>query len=178
MMALPSNAAKHLVFKNVEINGSVEDVKNALSKKGFKYEENNNRVPLMIGSFAGYSDVEVNIIPQASSDKVCAIRAELPPRLSWVKLENDYTGLKDKLKRKYGNPVEEVETFSGSKPEDSSAKLVALIVNNCTYRSVFECKEGKITLFLKHQGPICYVALLYEDRINSEESEKTVMSEL
>ena len=156
-----ANAQKPLTFNKVEIKGSTDEMVAALAKKGFKYEETNG-VPLVIGKFAGYSDVEVNIIPGADST-VCAIRAEIPPRLSWVKLENDYSGLKAMLTKQYGKPVEEVEEFQDGPFEESSGKLVSLIKGKCTFRTVFAPKEGKITLMLKHQGPICYACILYEN---------------
>lgn len=180
LAAVPAaaDAQKHLTFKGVEIDGTTDDMVTALGKKGFKYEETNNGVPLVIGYFAGYSDVEVNILPFNESGLVYAVRAEFPPRLSWVKLENDYTGLKEKLAKKYGKPVEQVEEFRDGPHEDSSAKLVSLIKNNCTYKSVFKCKEGSITIFLKHQGPICYTCLLYEDKLNASRAEKSIISDL
>ena len=157
-----ANAQKPLTFNKVEIKGSTDEMVAALGRKGFKYEETNDGVPLVIGKFAGYSDVEVNIIPDADST-VCAIRAEIPPRLSWVKLENDYSGLKAMLTKQYGKPVEEVEEFQDGPFEESSGKLVSLIKGKCTFRTVFAPKEGKITLMLKHQGPICYACILYEN---------------
>ena len=155
-------AQKPLTFNKVEIKGTPDEMVAALAKKGFKYEETNDGVPLVIGKFAGYSDVEVNVIPGADST-VCAIRAEIPPRLSWVKLENDYSSLKSMLTKQYGKPVEEVEEFKDGPFEESSGKLVSLIKNNCTFRTVFEAPEGKVTLMLKHQGPICFACVLYEN---------------
>lgn len=163
MLLIPGAfAQKPLTFNKVEIKGTTDEMTAALEKKGFKYEETNDGVPLVIGRFAGYSDVEVNIIP-GEDGQVCAIRAEIPPRLSWVKLENDYSALKSMLTKQYGKPQEVVEEFKDGPFEESSGKLVSLIKNNCTYRSAFECKEGKITLMLKHQGPICYACILYEN---------------
>ena len=163
MLLIPgANAQKRLTFNKVEIKGTTDEMVAALAKKGFNYEETNDGVPLVIGKFAGYSDVEVNIIPGADST-VCAIRAEIPPRLSWVKLENDYSSLKSMLTKQYGKPVEQVEEFKDGPFEESSGKLVSLIKNNCTFRTVYSVKEGKITLMLKHQGPICYACILYEN---------------
>ena len=159
-----ASAQKPLTFNKVEIKGTTDEMVAALGKKGFKYEETNDGVPLVIGKFAGYSDVEVNIIPNEDGNAV-AVRAEIPPRLSWVKLENDYSSLKSMLTKQYGKPVEEVEEFKDGPFEESSGKLVSLIKNNCTFRSVFEAKEGKITLMLKHQGPICYACILYENAV-------------
>ena len=67
--------------------------------------------------------------------------------------------------KQYGKPVEVVEEFKDGPFEESSGKLVSLIKSNCTFRSVFETKEGKITLMLKHQGPICYACILYENAV-------------
>jgi len=164
-------AQKHLVFtKGVQIDGKPTEMVSALAKKGFKYEETNDGVPLVIGKYEGYSDVEVNIIPKQGSDKVCAIRAELPARLSWVKLENDYADMKARLEKKYGKPSDCEEIFTDGPKEESSAKLVSLINNRCRYRTVFSCNEGKITLTLKHFGPICFVCVLYEDALNNAET--------
>ena len=162
---LPSaNAQKPLTFNKVEIKGTADEMTTALSRKGFKYEETNDGVPLVIGKFAGYSDVEVNIIP-GEDGQVCAISAEIPPRLSWVKLENDYSSIKGMLVKQFGKPSEVVEEFKDGPFEESSEKLVSLIKNRCTYRSVFESEEGKVTLMLKHQGPICFVCVLYENAL-------------
>jgi hypothetical protein len=59
--------------------------------------------------------------------------------------------------------VEEVEEFKDGPFEESSGKLVSLIKNNCTYRTVYKAPEGKVTLMLKHQGPICFACVLYEN---------------
>ncbi|MBQ9309497.1 MAG: hypothetical protein IJ222_01360 [Bacteroidales bacterium] len=160
-----ASAQKPLTFSKVEIKGTVDEMTAALGRKGFKYEETNDGVPLVIGKYAGYSDVEVNIIPKEGSNEAAAIRAEIPPRLSWVKLENDYSSVKAMLTKQYGKPVEETETFRDGPFEESSEKLVSLIKNRCTFRSVFECPEGKVTLTLKHQGPICFVCVLYENAL-------------
>ena len=69
------------------------------------------------------------------------------------------------LVKQYGKPAEVVEEFKDGPFEESSEKLVSLIKNRCTYRSVFEPAEGKITLMLKHQGPICFVCVLYENAL-------------
>ena len=161
---IPVSAQKPLTFSKVEIKGTPDEMTAALGKKGFKYEETNDGVPLVIGKYAGYSDVEVNIIP-GENGQVCAIRAEIPPRLSWVKLENDYSSIKALLGKQFGGPVEVVEEFKDGPFEESSEKLVSLIKNRCTYRSVFESSEGKVTLTLKHQGPICFVCVLYENAL-------------
>ena len=175
---IPASAGKHLAFKGVEITGSKDEMVSALSKKGFRYEEENNGVPLVIGSFAGYKDVEVNIVPAPTSDEVVAIRAEFTARMSWVKLENDYSTLKDLLIKKYGEPVQVVEEFRDGPHDESAKKLVSLIRNNCTWKSVFEAKEGRITLYMKHQGPICCVCMLYEDNAGSKAAEKAVLKEI
>jgi len=156
-----ASAQKSLSFNKVEIKGTAEEMTAALAKKGFTYEETNDGVPLVIGKFAGYSDVEVNIIP-GEDGQVRAIRAEIPPRLSWVKLENDYNSVKSMLTKQFGKCVEDVAEFKDGPFEESSEKLVSLIKNKCTYRSVFEDESGKVTLSLKHQGPICFVCVLYE----------------
>ena len=164
LAVLPASAQKRLSFNKVEIKGTADEMTAALGKKGFKYEETNDGVPLVIGKFAGYSDVEVNIIP-GEDGQVCAIRAEIPPRLSWVKLENDYSSLKAMLEKQFGAHKESVEEFTGGPYEESSEKLMALIKNKCNYRTVFSSAEGKVTLTLKHQGPICFVCVLYENAL-------------
>lgn len=162
---LAAYAQKHLVFtKGVEIKGTKTEMVAALAKKGFKYEETNDGVPLMIGKFEGFSDSEVNIVSKAGTDFVCAIRAELPARISWVKLENDYSEMKARMKKRFGEPRECVEEFKDS-PDGTHAKLVSLINNRCNYRTVYACDEGTVTLSLKHFGPICFVCVLFEDAL-------------
>ena len=50
---IPAFAGGHLSFKGVEIKGTKEEMVIALGKKGFRFEENNNGTPLVIGNFAG-----------------------------------------------------------------------------------------------------------------------------
>ena len=175
---IPASAGKHLSFKGVEITGSKDEMVAALSKKGFRYEEENNGVPLLIGNFAGFKDVEVNIISATTSDQVISIRAEFPVKMSWVKLENDYSTLKSLLIKKYGEPAEVVEEFRDGPHDESAKKLVSLIRGHCTWKSVFEMSEGRITLYMKHQGPICCVCMLYEDNAGSKAAEKAVLKEI
>lgn len=178
MAMIPASAGKHLSFKGVEINGSKDEMVAALAKKGFRYEEENNGVPLVIGNFAGYRDVEVNVIPDFSSNEVIAIRAEFPVRMNWVKLEKDYSTLKELLIKKYGEPAEVTEVFRDGPHDESAKKLVSLIRGNCIWESVFVCKEGKITLYMKHQGPICCVCLYYQDNAGSKTAEKAMLKDI
>ena len=175
---LPASAGKHLSFKGVEITGSKDEMVAALSKKGFRYEEENNGVPLVIGNFAGYRDVEVNVIPSVSSGEVTAIRAEFPVKMNWVKLENDYSTLKALLIKKYGEPTQVMEEFRDGPHDESGKKLVSLIRGNCIWQSIFELKEGRITLYMKHQGPICCVCMLYEDNAGTQAAEKAVLKDI
>lgn len=175
---IPVFAGGHLSFKGVEIKGTKEEMVIALGKKGFRFEENNNGTPLVIGNFAGYKDVEVNIIGPVGSDNVTALRAEFPVKMSWVKLENDYETLKALLIKKYGEPSEVVEEFRDGPHDESSKKLMSLIRNNCTWKSVFELKEGRISVYMKHQGPICCVCMLYEDAQAAASEEKAVLKEI
>ena len=166
-LAFEASAQKHLVFtKGVEIKGTKVEMVSALAKKGFTYEESNDGMPLLIGKFEGYSDSEINVLSRPGSDIACAIRAELPARLSWVKLVNDYDDMKKKLTKRFGKPAEVEESFADD-PGESSEKLVSLINNRCTYRSVFSCDEGKVTLTLKHFGPVCFVCVLFEDALSN-----------
>ncbi|MBO4427310.1 MAG: hypothetical protein J5771_02340 [Bacteroidales bacterium] len=178
MAMIPASAGKHLSFKGVEITGTKDEMVAALSKKGFRYEEENDGVPLVIGTFAGFRDVEVNVIPAVTGDEVVAIRAEFPVKMNWVKLENDYSTLKSLLIKKYGEPAEVVEEFRDGPHDESGKKLLSLIRNNCTWKSVFDMKEGRITLFMKHQGPICCVCMLYEDNAGTKAVEKAVLKEI
>ncbi|MBK8369813.1 MAG: hypothetical protein IPL20_00260 [Saprospiraceae bacterium] len=165
-----TNESKHLTFKGVPIDGTLNEYVLKMKKNGFVHEGTEDGIAFMRGEFAGYKDCVIGIATLKEKDLVHKIVVLFSPRETWSDLSGNYFNLKEMLTEKYGEPSEVVEKFdSNYQPDDDDEKMYKVKFDNCKYYSVFETEKGTIELSIDHESVIrCFVLLKYFDKINGE----------
>lgn len=177
--------SEHLTFKNIPIDGTLNQFVANIKAAGFKSEYSQDGIVGLRGDFAGYKDCVVFVSALKNKDLVSGVVVFFPDPLStWSSLETIYTKLKEMLTTKYGNPDEVIEEFqSRIKPEDDKSRLYELRNDRCDYHTLFCTEKGNILLQLTHLNFVFFnsvfcVTLAYRDKINSLEVEAAAMDDL
>lgn len=157
----------HLSFKGIPIDGPYNSFIAKLKQKGFKQDLSDSRV--LSGNFAGYSDCKIVVRQNKERDVVFAVGVITPPEDTWKNLSASYYHLKDMLITKYGKPYEEIEEFQRPYMADSdNSKMHEVKMGHYVYKTVFVEENGDIVLSISQvEHEICYIQLLYIDKINN-----------
>ncbi len=161
---------KHLKFKGVPIDGTLNEYVSKMKKSGFTLVGTEDGVAMLKGDFAAYKDCIVGVATLKGKDLVSKITVIFPERDNWSSLSSNYYNLKELLTEKYGEPSEIVEKFDTDyKPEDDYTKMNYVKLNNCKYYTTFELENGTIQLSIENEGiSSSFVMLSYFDKINSK----------
>jgi len=165
-----AQAADHLIFKGVPIDGTLSEYVTKMKQQGFTPIGAENGVSILKGDFASYKDCIVGVVTLEQKDLVSRITVIFPERGAWSSLVGNYFDLKEMLTQKYGEPTEYVEEFdSYSEPKDDGSRMNQVMFDNCKYYTTYETDKGTIQLSIEHDGVLsCYVMLAYFDKINSD----------
>ena len=165
-----SDTTKHLTFKGVPIDGTLNDYVYKMKKSGFTLIGTEDGVAMLKGDFAAYKDCIIGVATLKQKDLVSKITVIFPERETWSSLSSNYYNLKELLTEKYGDPSEIVEKFdSYSEPKNDNSKMHEVGMNNCKYYTTFEIENGSIQLSIENDGfSKSYVILSYFDKINSK----------
>ena len=164
-----SDTTKHLTFKGIPIDGTLDDYVSKMKHNGFTYTQTQDGTAILNGDFAGYKDCTVGVSTLKEKDLVYAIVVIFSQKNTWSTLSGNYFDLKQMLTEKYGNPSEIVEQFDGySQPRDDEGRMYKVKFDNCKYSSIWQTDKGEIKLSIGHSGvTTCFVNLAYFDKINS-----------
>lgn len=178
--AFCQEAANHLKFKGVPIDGTLNEYVSKMKQKGFRYQGTEDGIALLEGDFAGYKGCSIGVTTLKQKDLVSKIAVLFPSQETWRGLSNNYFSLKEMLTEKYGKPIEEIEKWdSYSEPSNDGEKIYNVKFDKCKYYAIFETNEGDIQLSISHNRVLsCYVILLYVDRINSNIVRNEAMDDL
>lgn len=175
----PQDQTKHLTFKGIPIDGSIDEFAAHLKAAGMTYYGKQDNIVAFTGDFAGYKECIITVIPSPSTGRACGVGVIFPPQEEWGSLESQYTLLKAMLTEKYGKPSECVEEFRSYTGDDNMLKLLALQSDNCTWYTLFEQPEGIIRLSSACVDQInCSVTLVYMDRSAGEAYATAAMDDL
>ncbi len=158
------HAGRHLTFKGVEINGTLDEVVEQLCQKGYKVENHIDSKISLRGEFAGLSNCEIVVQKDALLDIVYMVAAFFVVDDNWDTLKDVYFKYKDIYSKKYGVP-KSYEFFTSPFEDGEGQELEALKTGNCTYLSIYELENGRIIVSILKEGG---VAAIYTDKINSE----------
>ncbi len=160
--------SKHMTFKGVPIDGTLEECVSRLEKVGFTHLWTDDGTAMLQGDFAGYKECKIDVFT-CSNSKVYGIGIEFPIQNDWTSLEANYQHLKNMLIAKYNKPFECTEGFQGDiSPKDNIDKLLRLKRGECTYKTSFITSDGYVILTLGHNDlGACGVVLLYADGVNA-----------
>lgn len=165
-----SQTSKHLIFKGVPIDGTLNEYVTKMKQNGFTHLGTENGTAVLKGDFAGYKDCSVGVSILKQKDLVHKIAVIFPDKETWSTLSGNYYDLKQMLTEKYGEPSESLEKFNTSlEPKDDFYKMHNVKMDNCKYYSGFQTEKGTIELSIEHDGAAqCFVRLAYFDKINSD----------
>ncbi len=175
-----TDSSKHLTFKGVPLDGTLDDYVSKMRKSGFKLVSRENGIAVLQGDFAGYKDCYVGVSTLDQKDLVHKIGVMFPEKDNWSKLSGNYFDLKTLLTEKYGKPSDVVETFERSSgARDDQAKMYEVKFDRCKYYSTWETDKGEIQLSIDHDSVLsCFVRLVYFDKLNSAAIKKQALDDL
>lgn len=174
LMSMPLCAEKgthHFSFKGIPIDGAMSTFQSSAEANGFVMLKKTARTVLLFGEYAGYQ-CRVLVESLSHQDCVWGLTAYLPSCDSWTTLYQTYKSFKDDFTTLYGSPVNCTETFLGGEPIDDAQKFLAVKMDRCMYKSVFETETGQVDLVIWHESENgCYVLVSYIDKENSMKQE-------
>ena len=158
---------KHLLFKQFPISGDVNSFIQNLMSVGYTLKEPYNftyNAASLNGSFAGNHDCSIIVLGTPKTHITYCVMIFLKEHHIWYSIKSEYMKIKDQLTKKYGTP-QSYEYFSDPYYEGDGSELTALFSEHCTYLSIFEVTNGKITVSMTSDAK---VLISYQDTINYE----------
>jgi hypothetical protein len=174
------DSSKHLTFKGVALDGTLDRYVSKMKQTGFRHLSTKDGIAMLQGDFAGYKDCYVVVSTLKQKDLVHKIGVVFSEKETWATLSGNYFNLKEMLTEKYGNPSDVVEQFEGhSQPDDDGSKMYEVKFDRCRYYSTWETNKGDIQLSIDHNSVTsCFVKLMYFDKVNSESVKKQALDDL
>jgi len=173
-----SDTSKHLAFKGVPIDGTLEDYILKMKISGFTHKGTKDGVAILEGDFASYKNCVVGVSTLKQKNLVSKIVVLFPNVETWSDLSSNYFNLKELLTEKYSNPSESIEKFQSFTPDDDGSKLTQVQLGACKYYSTFETEKGSIQLTIEHDGSRCFIKLAYFDKLNGDTIKKQALDDL
>lgn len=177
---LTTDTTKHLTFKGVAIDGTLDQYVSKMKQNGFNHLSTEDGTAILEGDFAGYKGCHVGVSIVKPKNLVHKIEVLFPEIETWSKLLGNYFDLKVMLIEKYGNPSEVLEKFDTRlEPKNDELKIHEVKLDNCKYYSIWKTDNGNIQLSIEHnRGLTCFVKLAYFDKINSAVIKKQAIDDL
>jgi hypothetical protein len=167
LFVLYGYSQEHLTFKNVPLNGNINNFAKELVKQGFTVKETKGNVITMSGSYIN-RQCEVLIFASKKANIVWKVAIYLPEETNWYSIKNDYLKLKEQFITKYGIG-KSYEFFSDPYYEGDGYEMQAVKLEKCNYIIYWEKPEGNVTLSISKYRQI---KVSYEDSINSALDDK------
>lgn len=134
----------HILFKQVPVDGSLEEFTSNLRAVGMSFLGIRDDEALMEGRFAGVDGAKVRAF--ASGGVTWKVVADLPAFENWTSVKKQYLFFKRSLASKYVVEPKSVERFPAYCPEGSAREHVAFREETATYTSEFSVPNGTVTL--------------------------------
>lgn len=149
LVALSSFAQnEHFEFCGVPIDCKMEVFVGKCNAKGFSVLEHTEYTTLLSGTY-GNSHCRVLVERLPKEDCVWGVTIMFPSAKDWGQLYSLYRAYKDSLSQKYGAPVHCVEYFHhASKDMSDAEKLRHLQQDACSYKTVFDTKNGQVDVVI------------------------------
>ena len=166
----------HLRFKDIEIDGPVEDFNTKIESL-----ENFRKIApsKFVGLFAGYSGCRIDVFDIKGT--VWKVKVSFPSSELWPVVKEQYHKLKDWFCYKYVvSPVVVKENLHKKYAEGSGKEIWGFENHLSTYMCSFDFTEGTTVLYVefdKASGGVM-VCIDYVDRINSIMKEENDMMDL
>lgn len=162
--------SKHLEFKGIPIDGTVNEFVAKLEKLGYILTEKEKDGAFLSGQFTG-KEATIVVMGTMKSSTVSMVCVQLPKNNTWFGAKSEYMYYKELFTQKYGEPSRHREGFDRPYYEGDGYELSALSRGKCHYTSLFVVENGTIMISLGNGGRL---SIFYEDTINSkiDEAEK------
>lgn len=161
------NKGKHLIIKNILINGNVQDFVDRMTMTGCRLEkpfDNNGFFAIMKGNFLGEENCEFYICATSSSNTVHNVQVRIPIHLKvWNEIYYIYRRCKEMIISQYGKPQYEKEMFYYPFSEGDGQEISALINRHIRFETIVEAVYGDITIEILPD----YILVMYDDKKNS-----------
>lgn len=154
----------HFTFKDIPINGSLNQFVAQLKKQGFTVMKTTDLDAILSGKFTGE---DVYIFVQATTKTVYGVTVMYNKQTSWKSIKSQYENMKSMLTAKYGEPREIIEKFDASHSdyENLGLELYALSEDKCTYMTHFATETGNGMIRLRI-SPDASLVINYVDTVN------------
>ncbi|KAA6319207.1 hypothetical protein EZS27_030871 [termite gut metagenome] len=162
IIAQDNNISSHLIFKNIPIDGKLDEFVAKLENEGFSVNDKFDAAASLSGEFV---NKQCTILVCASPKTKIAymVIVTLPEDNSWRSLKRDYFNFKEQYEKKYGKTNDSENYFSKPYYEGDGYELQALKNEKCSYRTRWNLKEGKVMV---HISSDCKIPFVYMDNIN------------
>ena len=167
LFVLYGYSQEHLTFKNVPLNGDINNFAKELVKQGFTIKETKGNIITMSGSYVN-RQCEVLMIATEKTNIVWKVAIYLPKETNWYSIKTDFLNLKEQFIAKYGDG-KSYEFFSKPYYEGDGYEMQAVINKKCIYAIYWKKTEGTILLNISQYEKI---SVSYEDSINSALNDK------
>lgn len=149
-------------FMGVKVDGSMNNIIQKLSAKGFSvHKKNVDQNNLIMKGNVGSEKVEIYAFFTPIS-KVCwKLKVFLPEQTTWYKLKSQYESMLENLTEKYGEPTNTYNFFSSPYYEGDGYEMSAVALEKVTYSAFWKEVYIEITKFKQ-------VAVNYENEVNTE----------
>jgi hypothetical protein len=152
----------HFTFKDIPINGSLNQFVAKLKKQGFSIKKTTDLDAILTGKFTGE---DVHVFVQGTPKGVYGVTVSYKEQTTWKAIKTKYENMKSMLIAKYGDPNETIEKFDSSYYEKSGLEFYALSEDKCTFMTHFVTKTGNgmIRLWISSDASL---VINYVDTIN------------
>ncbi len=172
-------AQEHMEFKGIPMDGTSYYFANKLIGKGYSFDTNIKNTYILRGDFTG-ENAEIYVFGTKKTGTTWKVSVffEGAYSYSWKYLKIFYERYVNLYITKYGTPTQHNEFFSYPYQEGDGDELEAIQKGKCFYNTLFELKNGIISIRIMETG----LTISYEDRINSiifeKEKEETILDDI
>jgi hypothetical protein len=128
---IKSDSSKHLSFKGVPINGTLNEYVSKMKMNGFTQIGTEDGVALLKGDFASYKNCIIGVSTLKQKDLVSKISVIFPECDTWSSLTSSYFNLKEMLTEKYGKLADCVEKFQSPTLDNDLSKMYQVKLDAC-----------------------------------------------
>lgn len=153
---------QHMTCMDVEIDGSIMDVAQALSEEGLKIIRVSDTNGALEGSYEGFDNCRFFVIPNKEG-VVYRVNVALPTQTTWAGLVSDYQQLRSILTRQYGEPSYSRYVFDEPYADGDGREMEALDKDAVHVSMRFNTPKGNVFLFI---SKLKYVCVSFTDDAN------------
>lgn len=174
-----SPSQMHLCFKEIPIDGSLDQFTRALRQKGYRSINSASGISYLEGRFAGRENCRVTVYSE--SGIVWRVIVTLPGQETWTSMKKEYKLFKKSYGSKYLVQPKSIELFPSYLPEGTGREHNAFREETAVYQSVFTMANGSITIAIAPvsdgRGKFC-LKIEYKDDVNSYLKTTAFMNDL